>query len=488
MNAPLLELKDAAVMLDGYTILQNLNWSLEAGEHCAIIGENGSGKSTFLRLIGGLIWPQISRSRIYGFGDAPTFTPLLAREKIAHLSPEIQENYVRRSQDGADNEKGWDLNVETTVLTGYFDSWLLNQQPSETQIVHARELLERFSLADLSDRHLLSLSQGQLRRVLLARSIVKSPEVLLLDESCSGLDKKSRHAWLQALETLAQSGETTLVVTTHRREEIVPSIHHRYRLKNHTLHAIKSHEATVSHTPVEVKTRRKSEAKSETPLIRIDDAVISIDGTPIIENFSWQWHHGQHFRVTGENGSGKSTFFRLLRGQLRPAWGGKIVRFGQDKELPLQEIGAQASLLSPQLQARFADKMNVVEAISTGFFDAFIMHRPLIETEKARVSELISQLEIEHLRERTFGKLSYGQTRRVLLARALVTKPKIVLLDEALDGLDVQTRQWMFDFLEKQVENGVHFAVSSHHDEDFPAFLNAEIHFENGKISGVGVS
>ncbi len=493
MKTPLIELHGANVSLEGHRILENLNWRLERGQHSAIIGENGSGKSTFLRLIGGTLWPESAKTRVYGFGESPTITPILAREKIALLSPEIQENYVRRSQDGPDNEKGWGLDVETTILTGFFDSWLLNQAPSDAQIIRAAQLMMQFSLADLSERPLTSLSQGQLRRVLLARSIVKAPEVLLLDEACSGLDRKSRHHWLETLENFAESGGITLIQTTHRREELIPAIKNRFVLRNREIHPLEAPEITPEAeipSPLEnlpVKPRVASIGDAASAIIRIEDAIVSIDGIPILERFSWQWKQGHHFRVTGENGSGKSTFFRLLRGQLRPAWGGKTTRFGQEREVALQEIGAQVSLLSPQLQARFADKMSVMEAISTGFFDSFVVTRPLSPSEEARLDEVVRDLEIEHLRGRTFGKLSYGQTRRVLLARALVSQPKIVLLDEALDGLDVATREWMFQFLENLTARGVHFMMASHHHEDFPAFLNADLHFENGRISGDGV-
>ena len=86
---------------------------------------------------------------------------------------------------------------------------------------------------------------------------------------------------------------------------------------------------------------------------------------------------GQHWALTGENGSGKSTFLRLLRGQIAPAWGGTIERFGSDKRRSLEEIGRDIALLSPHLQARFDGEMPVENAIGSGFLDAFELWRPL---------------------------------------------------------------------------------------------------------------
>ena len=87
----------------------------------------------------------------------------------------------------------------------------------------------------------------------------------------------------------------------------------------------------------------------------------------------------------------------------------------------------------------------------------------------------MDELNLDDLRGRTFGKLSYGQTRRVLLARALVTRPKIVLLDEALDGLDATTRARLGALLGELARRGTHFAFASHHGEDFPDWVNREL-------------
>lgn len=481
---PLIELRDASVTLEGRVVLEHLNWKLERGVHTAILGGNGAGKSTFLRLIAGQLWPVPARSRLYGFGAAPTWTPLLAREKIALLSPEIQEVYVRRSRDGADNEKGWQLSVRETIATGFFDSWLLHQtlQPAQWGRVH--DLIEQFALHPLSERPLLTLSQGQLRRVLLARALVKAPAALLLDEACSGLDRTARQELLESLETLAQSGATTLVMTTHRRKELIPSLRAAFCIADHTLHPL-ALETVASSPPRAGLSHLAPPTSGAAPLFRLENVSVFLDGAPILRDLSWQWPHGTHWGLSGANGSGKSTFLRLLRGQLAPAWGGVIERWGETKARPLWEWGRDIALLSPQLQAQFGDQMSVETAIATGFFDAFLLHRALTDDERTRVEELIARLGLEALRGRIFGKLSYGQTRRVLLARALVTKPCVLLLDEALDGLDAASRHEMNALLARLVAEGLHLGVVSHHDEDFPPLLTHHLHFEAGRIGGL---
>ena len=326
----LITLDNATVRLDNRVILRDLNWQLNAGAHAAIIGANGSGKSTFLRLIAGQIWPTPARSRTYAFGAAPTHTPLLARERIAHLSPEIQEKYVRQGLIGAEGERGWELTAREVVLSGWFDAALLHQAPDAAQLKRADELLAQFDLQLLANRSYSTLSQGQLRRVLLARALVKHPQVLLLDEACSGLDAKSRGALLEHIEALAQSGQTTLVMTTHRADELVPSIDEVWETRDQTIAPASSKAGLPHSSNLSLREIPKSEECGNpvpthiTPLIQLRNAAVILDGNPIIAPLDWRWMLGQHWVLTGENGSGKSTFLRLLRGQIAPAWGGSI--------------------------------------------------------------------------------------------------------------------------------------------------------------------
>ena len=478
-NSPLIALQNARVALDGRVILRDLNWSLRRGAHTAILGANGSGKSTFARLIAGQIWPFPARSRTYCFGETPTHTPLLARERIAHLAPETQEKYVRQSLVGAEGERGWQLSVGQTVATGWFDSWLLHQSPDAAQHARAAELLSQFDLEELAHRELSTLSQGQLRRVLLARALVKSPEVLILDEACSGLDSASRAELLRHLQALASSGQTTLVMTTHRADELVASVGEVWAMRDGIL--ARGERAGLTPFPNRRPPTRleagagPAPAPDGAPLIELKNAAVSIDGQTILPPLNWSWWPGQHWAIEGANGSGKSTFLRLLRGQIAPVWGGTVERFGETRRRSMEDLGRDIALFSPYVQARFADQMPVEDAVGSGLMDAFALWRALSEAERARVDAVMAQLELDDLRGRVLGRLSYGQTRRVLLARALVTGPKIVLLDEALDGLDAAARARGAELLGALARGGVHFAFASHHAEDFPAFVNCHL-------------
>lgn len=476
----LIELRGASVWLETSQILKNLHWSLDPGAHFAVLGGNGAGKSTFLRLLAGLIWPRPHDSRVYRFDGHETWSPLRARENVALLSPEIQERFVRHLQDGPDNEQGWRLNAREAVLAGFFGSELLHQQPTAQHEKRADEVIAQLRLQNLAERPLQTLSQGQMRRVLLARALVASPQLLLLDEACSGLDAASRDEMLGLIERIAQSGQTTLGMTTHRESEIVPSIRSVVTIRDGEIV-----ENAPNHFPSFAATEAlpdiPSASQTAETLIRFEHASVYLDGNPILHDLNWELRRGQHFAVEGGNGAGKTTFMRLLRGELFPALGGKVVRFGKER-MSRAEIGARISLLSPALQARYSEQITVEAAVASGFFDSFGLQGEISPEMQEQVRAVIEQCGLAPLVSRNFTKLSYGQRRRVLLARALVTQPEVLLLDEALDGLDTASRGEWNAILASVAARGASLVVTSHHRGDYPSFLTDVLTLSGGRV------
>jgi molybdate transport system ATP-binding protein len=481
----LIELRGASVWLESTRILKNLNWTLEPGAHFAVLGGNGAGKSTFLRLLAGQIWPRPHDSRHYEIGGARTWSPLRARENIALLSPEIQERFVRHLQDGPDNEKGWQLDTRAAVLAGFFGSELLHQQPTRKQEKRADGTIAQLGLSHLASRPLQTLSQGQMRRVLLARALVSDPAVLLLDEACSGLDAASREEMLELIEKIASSGLTTLGMTTHRESEIVPSISSVVTMRDGEIwDEEKGNGSDSNHFPAFEAAKAPANAplvNSSETLIQLENASVFLDGTPVLQGLNWELKRGQHFAVEGGNGAGKTTFMRLLRGELHPSLGGKITRFGASR-MTRAAIGAKISLLSPSLQARYNEQISVETAVASGFFDSFGLPGSLSQEMQNRTAAIMAQCGLNALATRDFTKLSYGQRRRVLLARALVTDPQILLLDEALDGLDSASRGEWNALLADVAARGTSLVVTSHHRSDYPPFLTDLLTLEHGRI------
>lgn len=217
-------MKGVEAWLGGNQVFANLSLTLFQGEHTVVLGPNGAGKSSLIRLLSRELYPVVREGswlRIFG---SETINLWSLRTRMGVL-PQDQHTTYRG-----------DVQAFAVVLSGFFGSVGLgrSQQPSSQQKQRVSELMEEMELADLQNDLFGRLSEGQRRRLLLARALVHDPEVLVLDEPTNGLDLQARYHLLEHLRRLAQRG-TTLLLVTHRMEEVLPEIQRAIFLKNGTV-------------------------------------------------------------------------------------------------------------------------------------------------------------------------------------------------------------------------------------------------------------
>lgn len=213
---PLIELDRASVVRGDHRVLHDLSLRIVAGQHTAILGPNGCGKSSFVKLISRELYP-LARE-----GESPVKVLGQQRWNINALRTRLGIVTGDLSRDLLDMPE---LGVEDAVLTGFFASLVVPEVAEVTDDMRERvaEALALVNASALTARKVAELSTGELRRVLIARALVHRPQALLLDEPTTGLDLVAQHAFLQLLRELAHQG-ITLVLVTHHIEEIVPEI------------------------------------------------------------------------------------------------------------------------------------------------------------------------------------------------------------------------------------------------------------------------
>jgi iron complex transport system ATP-binding protein len=212
-DAPLLELNGATVVRDGRAILSVDHFTIERGEHLAILGPNGSGKSTLIKLLTRDILPLWAEPAPVLFLGQPRIALEDARKLLGVVSAFAQEQ--------ADVV----LPAFDVVLGGFFGSLGVprHQHPTTAQSRRATAALAELEVSHLADRTMNTLSTGEARRVLFARALVHDPAVLVLDEPCTGLDPHAAYQVRQAVRVLARGGRS-LVLVTHHVEDIAPEI------------------------------------------------------------------------------------------------------------------------------------------------------------------------------------------------------------------------------------------------------------------------
>jgi molybdate transport system ATP-binding protein len=483
MNEALIELRRVAVALNGKTILRGLSWRLRAGEHWAVRGGNGSGKSTFLRLLRGEVWPAPGcGERIFRLHGQAQVTAVGVKEVVALVSPELQERYLRHE---------WRLTVRDVIHTGFAQSDLLYAKLAPGQKAEAEAAAERLHIAPLLRRDVQTLSTGELRKVLIARALVGHPKILLLDEVCDGLDAAFRREMLGYIDAIARAG-TQIVYTTHRADEALPSITHEIVFEAGRIvragaaEKVASQDVPPPSRRVSAKAAAPARHSESTTLIDIRRANVFLERKKILHGLAWQLRAGEHWAVLGGNGAGKTTFLKLVSGQIWPAVGARIERFGLTARDTIWDLRRRIGCVSPLLQTHYCEPLNAEQVVASGFFSSVGLMDEVTPAQWSRVRKLFAGFGIGALRAKQFEQLSFGERRKVLTLRALVHEPRLLVFDEPFDGLDSRARRDFARALEKIAAHGTQLLIVTHHLNDLPRCVTHGIFLEAGRVAVSG--
>jgi molybdate transport system ATP-binding protein len=497
---PLVKLEAVNVSLNSKTILENISFMLRAGQCWLIAGANGAGKSTFLKLVRGELWPDVGiGSREFALvGDEPRSSPIGVRERIALVSPESQDRLVRLELP---------LEGLEVVQSGIHQTDFLQYPLESDQLARVEKLLRDMNLEHLRERRISEMSKGQLRRILLARALAGKPRVLILDECFGGIDPESRADLMRNVDDAVRAG-LTVIYTTHRLEERLETTSHELHLeKGRTVKIgafVGQFDSKSVEQPASLGTNNAQVSNLE-PLIEIESAdvylgeVLGSETAPdgmgaatkkrVLEQINWQVFPGEQWAIIGHNGAGKSTLAKLVLGEISPALnnpigGGVVRRFGR-KRMAIWERQARIGLISSDVQIRHRVDAPGHVIVASGLGGSVGWVRDLEPKETERVDELLAALEISDLRDRSALQTSHGQLKKLLIARALVTNPEIVILDEPFDYLDAHSRNLLLGLIERESVR-TQFITVAHRLEDIPRNVTHGLWLESGRVRFAG--
>jgi molybdate transport system ATP-binding protein len=228
---------------------------------------------------------------------------------------------------------------------------------------------------------------------------------------------------------------------------------------------------------------RPRAARSGPWLVRIRHADLYVEYREVLRDVNWELRAGQQWAVFGANGAGKSSFLKLLYGDLSPALGGSIERAGVPRGTPIAAWKRRVGLVSPELQTDYAVDVTVSELVASGRHASIgLCDAPTAADLRSarRWLEFFSLLSVAKRRPR---ELSYGQLRRALFARALAGDARILLLDEPLTGLDPRQRAAMKRLLERLMTRALTLVIAVHHREDLPRGMTHELNLHNHRAT-----
>src|ERR1700676_1910339 len=448
-----MSLHAASVRRGGTWVLRDISWRLRPGERWALLGDNGAGKTQLLKLLSGDVWPTPggsarpkSAGRHYHVDRQPVEL-IDAKRRVAYVGAELQDKYARY---------GWNLRVRDLVATGLHRTDLLLLPVTPPQAKRVTAALQLCGLQRHAAREFLSLSYGQKRLALLARALVQDPDWLLLDEFYNGLDGHYRARIDTGLAAAARRGRSW-VATAHRAADVPRGTRCMLELEDGCVRAagrmrasdLKRLKARAGERPHSVNRAREAAAAASAPgLIRLSQVDLYVDYKMVLRDLDWQLRKGEHWAVFGANGSGKTSFLKLLYGDLSPALGGHIERTGFPKGTPITDWKRHVGYVSPELQSDYAVNISVTDLVASGRYASIgLVDEPTAgDIRVARYwLRFFGLLSVATRRPR---ELSYGQLRRALIARAMAADARILLLDEPLTALDPGQRAIMKRLLE----------------------------------------
>lgn len=491
-----IELHAASVRRGRTWALRDVSLELRAGGSWALVGANGSGKTQLLKLIAGQVWPTPTGSEqlVYRLGRR-TADPVEAKARIAYLGAELQDKYARY---------GWNPSVRELLATGTHGTDLLLAPVTARQARIVSDTLRTCGLTSLAARRFASLSYGQKRIALLARALCQRPDWLLLDEFYNGLDLRNRARIDQTLARSRAAG-CSWVAAAHRALDVPRGTRGVLELEAGRLSAVRAlRPAELARLRREAQERRPprrprprtatsptgatgaaraagASVRVDAPLIRLRHVNLYVDYRRVLRDVDWELRRGEHWAVFGANGAGKTSFLKLLYGDLSPALGGRIERDGCRPGTPIGDWKRGIGYVSPELQNDYAVSVSVRDLVASGRYASIgLVDAPT--TLDARISRRwLEFFGLTAFAERRPRELSYGQMRRALIARALAAEPRVLLLDEPLTGLDPRQRASMKRLLRGLMAQEMTVIVAVHHPEDLPAGITHALHLRSGR-------
>jgi molybdate transport system ATP-binding protein len=220
--------------------------------------------------------------------------------------------------------------------------------------------------------------------------------------------------------------------------------------------------------------------------VRLQDATVWLDERAVLEHLSLEVHAGECWVVHGANGSGKTSLLRTLFGDYGVAVGGSVARAGIEPGVSLDHFKRRAGFVAAHLQAFHAHHLTVAEIVQSGRYASIGLNDAPTAADRAAAQRALAFFDLEGFGPRTREELSYGQMRRVLFARAWVTRPRLLLLDEPLAGVDAPTRRVLLDRIGQLVAGGTAVVMATHHRDEWPPYATHELELAAGRPRYVG--
>ncbi len=442
----MLKLKNIKVKLRRKTILENISADFTPGSAWVIAGINGSGKSILGKVIAEIIIPD--KGNISG-KVSTAYSSFELQDKI--MDSEIKKDASRLMHGATD--KGTTVK-DWLSLDNFIDKTYVNK------------LLSMLGLKEVLNQGLRVLSTGEFRKTILLSALLQKPELLIIDDPFDGLDISSRESLKIIINEIAKNDQKIIIITS-KVEDIFSECTHmlllskgnvkysglikegEYLFRTEYLHE-KELDPGINYSLYKDIAGTKIE-KNNDSIIEMIDVSVNYGELKVLNNLFWSVKRGDKWKITGPNGSGKSTLLSLINGENQQAYSNNISLFGRKRGSgeSVWDIKKRIGFVSGDFQLNYRVRTTVYEVIISGIYDSIGLYTEITNMDKEKANIWLKLIGLTNKQDSMFRDLSYGEMRMVLLARAMIKNPDLLILDEPCQGLDNYNKEKILNLCEK---------------------------------------
>ncbi|WP_268223031.1 ATP-binding cassette domain-containing protein [Sinomicrobium oceani] len=492
----IIDCSEISLVRKDFTVLQNISFSLERGKHLAVTGVSGAGKTTLGRLLAGKIKPTSGHCTIRVSG----VEMVEQQDQFLSLSGRGNTHYSQRyeAQDisGLPDVNGYLLRVQKETDT------------TDEALYHA---IRQTEITHILDRKLLQLSNGERKRTQLAAVLLRRPEILILDQPYVGLDVNSRERLNTLLEELAGTTTLILICGANHVPGFVDKVLELNSGKVRTYTPRKHYEAppveslSLPDDTVFDALRIPEEKKDFQLIVGMKDVNVKMGGKHILKDINWEVRQGEQWALLGHNGAGKTTLLSLVTADNPQGYNNKLTLFDRRRGSgeSIWDIKKKIGFVSSELHLYFLrgrgifntipgiddggrevySTLSCLDVIVSGFNDEVGMVTQPSEFQLQVAMQWLRVLGLERLEKSLFAHASLGEQRCILLARALVKFPALLILDEPLQGLDEQQITYFKALLDQICEKlDTTMIFVSHYSDEIPESVGHILEIKQGTV------
>ncbi|HBF38083.1 MAG TPA: hypothetical protein DDW50_12255 [Firmicutes bacterium] len=511
MNKPFIKLENVTLSVNDGLLFENTDWLWQSDEHWAIVGPTGSGKSILAKAICHQLPLHTGQIHYFFNPVASEGEPFFNRGDVLIISPSQHQELMHRY--GGYHQARWQSSEENDIpiVAEYLSAKSIeHRSPYEVTPFKTDEAVYRvrrekvmvlLQIEYLLNRKIHQLSNGEARKVLIARALMQAPKLLIFDDPFGGLDTESRTLLRKVITQIIVAGEVKILMTVSELTEVPEGITHLLYVADHQVSSKKPVNRVL---PSEFKAEKCPKALEAisisankflglqaklTPnpaiLVEMKNTSVIYNETSVLSNINWTVQEGERWAVLGHNGAGKSTLLSLIMADNPQSYANEIYLFGKKRGSgeTIWDIKRQIGWVSPELQMYYVQGFSCLEVVCSGFFDTIGLYRNCSEEQQMIANEWLRLFQLKQVADHPFDSLSLGEQRLILLARALVKKPALLVLDEPGQGLDESHRKYMNDLLDQLCrQSNLAMIYVTHYLNELPQEITHILRLKKGQV------